>query len=243
MNSVVLTLLTLLISSVSSQFPNLNVIIGKGDKSEKLQLSSLETTLFNNSLYNPSLKNVIYFFGFTSSYEKDPTTKQVQQAFDTLGGYNFLVADWSSYNAGNYITVGNNLNAIAEVIGEKFASMVTSGEIKLCDWHFVGMSMGAHLAGSTARKIKSTSRKEKYLVPRITGLDPAGPLIYPANETLGYYTGLSANDGEMSEEFQIINSCLMEIILCIDQPLLSMSFTPIYILLEQATKLELSIFG
>lgn len=203
MKSVVLAVLTFLISSVSSQFSNLNIIIGKGDRSEKLSLSSLDTTLLSNSLYDPSLKNVIYFFGFTSSYDKDPTTKQVQQAFDSLGGYNFLVADWSSYNAGNYITVGNNLNAIAEVIGAKFASMVTSGQITLADWHFVGMSMGAHLAGITARKIKSTAGTGKYLVPCLTGLDPAGPLIYPANETLGFLTGLTASDGEMSRVLNV----------------------------------------
>lgn len=195
-NIVFFVLVFLLPFVASSQFSNLSVILTKGNESEKLLLSSLETTLLTHKFYDPSLKNVIYFFGYISSYEHDPSVKSVQQAFDTLGGYNFMVADWSSYNTGNYIDVGNKLTTIADEYGEKFAEMVTADKITLANWHFVGMSLGAHLAGGTARKIRSTSNDKKLIVPRITGLDPAGPLIYPTSSELNNYIGLTSTDGK-----------------------------------------------
>lgn len=39
--------------------------------------------------------------------------------------------------------------------------------------------MGSHLAGLAGRSVQSIS-KGKYILPRISGLDPAGPLWYSA---------------------------------------------------------------
>lgn len=183
-------------SSASNHFSKLNIIVARGSQSETLPLASLDVTLATSTLFDPTLKTVLYFFGWTSSYTLDPSVKQVQQAFDTVGGYNFLVADWSAYSNGNFIAVGNSLNGITDTFGAKLAAMISSGQINLANWHFIGQSLGAHLAGGTARKIRSTSATSNYVVPRVTGLDPPGTLIYPECLLLFFYKGLSASDGE-----------------------------------------------
>lgn len=195
---LLITALVLLISSVSSQYPALNVIVMKGNQTETLPLSSLDTTLSASSLYNSTLKTVIFFPGWTAT-PTDIYALQLKNALESVGGYNFLLADWSAYSAGLYFIVGSNLDGVANSYGAKLSAMITAGQLSLTKWHFMGFSFGAHLAGSTGRRIMMTSAASAYVVPRITGLDPAGPFIYPPNLFLGFYQGLRASDGKNSK--------------------------------------------
>lgn len=47
-------------------------------------------------------------------------------------------------------------------------------------FHLVGHSLGSHVAGFTGRNVISLSNR-RYTLPRITCLDPAGPLWYGLN--------------------------------------------------------------
>lgn len=193
----------LLISSVSSQYAELKVIVIKGSQSESLLLSTLDTTLAASSLYNSSLKTVIFFHGYIASYTRDPSLKEIPNALETLGGYNVLVGDWSSYNIGLFSDVAGKVEKIADLYGEKFADMITAGGMKLKNWHFIGHSLGAHMSGGIARKIKSTSPSADYVVRRVTGLDPAGLLIYPNNilhHTLPTFKPLVSTDGKNTKK-------------------------------------------
>lgn len=49
--------------------------------------------------------------------------------------------------------------------------------------HLVGFSLGSHLAGLAGRSVQALT-KGKYILPRISGLDPAGPLWYNLLEKL-----------------------------------------------------------
>jgi hypothetical protein len=58
--------------------------------------------------------------------------------------------------------------------------------------HLIGYSLGAHLMGEAGRTVqKSTNNAVK--IPKITGLDPAGPGFYPLNP---YVVALNRNDGK-----------------------------------------------
>ena len=48
---------------------------------------------------------------------------------------------------------------------------------KLENYYFVGHSLGAHLLSYISKDLKST---KNFTMTRVTGLDPAGPLFYPA---------------------------------------------------------------
>lgn len=167
----------------------------KGNQTEILSLSSLDRTLLNSRLFDPKLKTILFFPGWTVT-PTDRFALQIKQAIETLGGYNFLLADWSGYNSRLYFAVAVQLRKVSNVYGSKLAAMVSAGQISLANWHFMGLSLGAHLAGSTARVITATSSSSKFVVPRITGLDPTGPFIYPRSIFMAYYQGLQASDGE-----------------------------------------------
>lgn len=89
---------------------------------------------------------------------------------------NIILVDWSEYNT-DYIKSLASLPAIANIIGDKLYAMSqnTSNSLNLSTWHFIGHSLGAHLVAQIARRIKQ--RAGKTVIPRVTGLDPAGPVI------------------------------------------------------------------
>lgn len=89
---------------------------------------------------------------------------------------NFVVLDWSAYNT-DYLQSLNYMPHIANLIGDKLyeLSQNSSNPFNLSKFHFIGLSLGAHMVGMIARRIKD--RTGKIVIPRVTGLDPAGPLI------------------------------------------------------------------
>lgn len=165
----------------------------KGTQTETFALSSLDTTFSTSKLYDPSLKTVIYFPGWNATPD-DKYALKLKKAYELVGGYNFLFIDWTSYGSKFYLRVGNNLSKVENMYGEKLAAMINAGQLNIDKWHFIGLSLGAHIAGGTARIIRSSS---KSVVPRITGLDPTGPLIYPPCPLMKFYRGLRASDGKI----------------------------------------------
>lgn len=77
-----------------------------------------------------------------------------------------------------------------EDIAEFFVTLVRSGAIpKLRHIHFLGISMGAHVAGATGYEIEKLTGGDK--LGRITGLDPAGP-------------GFTSWDGKKPDDMTIV---------------------------------------
>lgn len=89
---------------------------------------------------------------------------------------NLIVLDWSVYNT-DYITSLKSMPQIANIIGDKLYEMSQdpSNRLNLDNWQFIGFSLGAHIVGMIANRIKM--RAGRILIPRVTGLDPAGPII------------------------------------------------------------------
>lgn len=89
---------------------------------------------------------------------------------------NIVFIDWSAYNT-DYFKSLANVPAIANVIGDKLYAMSQDphNRLNLDNWHFVGHSLGAHMVGMIASRIKL--RAGRVAVPKVTGLDPAGPII------------------------------------------------------------------
>lgn len=107
-----------------------------------------------------------------AEYKRNKTASQADVSLFT----NMIVVDWHAYNL-DYIGSLINLPQIANLIGDKLYSMTqnSSNPLNLNNLHIIGHSLGAHLAGMIARRLNT--RAGRVVVPRVTGLDPAGPVL------------------------------------------------------------------
>lgn len=118
---------------------------------------------------------------------------------------NFIAVNWTAYNQDDYTIVISRLQSIANEIGDTIFNMATKSNnpINLNDWIFVGFSLGAHMSGLISRKIKARSNGV-LIAARITGLDPAGPVInYPIFSC--FFPHLENSDGELKPRINIEN--------------------------------------
>lgn len=154
-------------------FTNLNPTdphILRADDLEALQQSN----------FNPELPTKIFAHGWGGS---------PRDFYSSRDGYlsreqcNFIAMNWTDMSTGPlpppadypYVVevqvprAGRNLGELVDFIIENTGAPVSS-------FHLVGWSLGAHVVGNAGAAI--TSGK----LPRITGLDPAGP-FFPLNDT------------------------------------------------------------
>jgi hypothetical protein len=185
-------------SVVSEKFPLLQIIMGGSYGISTLPYKTFRITNLANlgsTPYTSEFKQrptEVFFYGWLDSIYRTETsgdlafgaTVLVYAAYYVRGflipseRYNLVAINWDAYNKGDYVTVVNRLQPIANEIGDQLYNMAfnTSDPIDLSNWHFVGFSLGAHLAGLIGRRIKEKSNG-KFLISRITALDPAGPLL------------------------------------------------------------------
>ncbi|OQV24876.1 Pancreatic lipase-related protein 2 [Hypsibius exemplaris] len=95
-----------------------------------------------------------------------------------LGKYplaNFIAVDWAAGAAApKYWTAAVNTQMAGAQIARLLSVLNNVTGTKMSDVHLIGFSLGAHVVGSTARKLTEFGLQR---VGRITGLDPAGPLF------------------------------------------------------------------
>lgn len=65
---------------------------------------------------------------------------------------------------------------LGKQLAQQFVDLFNSG-LPIITFHLVGHSLGAHVTGYVGRYVQSLSN-HRYTLPRISGLDPAGPLWY-----------------------------------------------------------------
>ncbi|KYN02692.1 Pancreatic triacylglycerol lipase, partial [Cyphomyrmex costatus] len=128
---------------------------------------SLENASAITSQLISSKPTVIYIHGFTENLEKK-SVQTIVQAYLKRNDHNIIAVDYGKLANDSYVTVTRNAPRIANVLTmilDKMAKLDFDTE-KL---HVVGHSMGSQIAGYIGRKVN-------FKIPRITGLDPAGPL-------------------------------------------------------------------
>lgn len=119
-----------------------------------------------------SLPTYVLVHGFSANGDSGWPT-QGKTAILELAPYNVIAVDWSTLAEAPWYNV-----AIASVdeVGSFTASLLdwlhADANLDISRVHVVGHSLGAHVAGSIGRHLASAK------LPRITGLDPAGPEFY-----------------------------------------------------------------
>ncbi|XP_066150637.1 uncharacterized protein [Euwallacea fornicatus] len=113
---------------------------------------------------------IIFFHGFLESHLADDA-QSIKNAYLQEGTYNVILVQNERLIAGpDYFTAAKNCRPIGQYSANFIDFLVTKG-LKLQNLHVIGLSLGGQIAGMTGQYVKSGK------LPRITALDPAGPLF------------------------------------------------------------------
>ncbi|XP_029173938.1 phospholipase A1 member A-like [Nylanderia fulva] len=132
---------------------------------------SLKNTdsLLSHRVFKYSNKpTVLYIHGFTEHLEKE-SVQTVLQAYLKRNDHNIIGVDYGKLVSESYMKAVINAPRVATVLAKTLNKMVDSGfdSEKL---HIVAHSLGSQVAGYIGRNVS-------FQIPRITGLDPAGPFF------------------------------------------------------------------
>ncbi|VDI66319.1 pancreatic triacylglycerol lipase, partial [Mytilus galloprovincialis] len=93
--------------------------------------------------------------------------KDMKDAFLTEGDYNVILVDWGGGSKLPYTQATANTRVVGALIAKLIKLLQERGDAKPQDFHIIGHSLGAHIAGYAGERTPNLGR--------ITGLDPAGP--------------------------------------------------------------------
>ncbi|XP_072746703.1 pancreatic lipase-related protein 2-like isoform X2 [Anoplolepis gracilipes] len=115
-----------------------------------------------------SKPTVLYIHGFTEDVEKE-SVRTIVQAYLKRNDHNIIAVDYGKLVSSSYLKAVRNVPHVGTVLTVTLNKMVDSGfnSEKL---HIVSHSLGSQIAGYIGRSVS-------FQIPRITGLDPAGPLF------------------------------------------------------------------
>lgn len=153
-----------------------------------------------------SLPVKIHFHGFTDTAKRHLNYVDAWMQAN-IGEVNVILVDWSSlafpiFRKGNFFYDAAAINAIdvGNYIGRCLAELSKLHKSDPQNFHLVGFSLGAQLAGMAGRTYREVTGEQ---LGRITGLDPAGPNFFKGNklrdvEHIGLYEKrLRSEDAEL----------------------------------------------
>ncbi|XP_059609173.1 pancreatic triacylglycerol lipase-like [Phlebotomus argentipes] len=121
--------------------------------------------------FNESEPVRVIIHGYIAGY-KHFSISPVRNAYLSIGAHNVFCVDWSEVSFGFYPTVRYRVAKVGSHIGQMMRTQIMSRypDIPLEQYHVIGHSLGAHIAGNVGRSFSGR-------LGRVTGLDPAHPLF------------------------------------------------------------------
>ncbi|RNA45178.1 pancreatic triacylglycerol lipase-like [Brachionus plicatilis] len=89
---------------------------------------------------------------------------------------NVIIVDWSKGSLFPYEQAVSNANVVGAEIARLINSLIKQNRTSPDQFHLIGMSLGAHIAGYTGKRVSGLGR--------ISGLDPAGPYFENAEDKI-----------------------------------------------------------
>jgi len=112
----------------------------------------------------------IFAHGFTNNGYNYPHIIKMRDEYLKREDCNFITVDWENVAiAPFYLRAVVSSDVVGELTGHLINFLVEQGA-DLNNFHVIGFSLGAHVAGKAGATVKG-------LLPRITGLDPAYPFF------------------------------------------------------------------
>ncbi|CAG5122260.1 unnamed protein product [Candidula unifasciata] len=105
--------------------------------------------------------------GFLNNPETNPWLTDMKDALLQHGDYNVVIINWAGGNGPPYSQAAANARLVGAQTAQLISQLISSKGVAAADFHIIGHSLGAHVAGYAGEKIPDLGR--------ITGLDPAGP--------------------------------------------------------------------
>ncbi|XP_062257805.1 phospholipase A1 member A isoform X2 [Platichthys flesus] len=125
------------------------------------------------SSFNASRPTKVIVHGYRAMGSKPSWVKELARALLRAQDANVLVVDWVYGASFAYNLVVENYKEVALQISVLINQLQEHG-CKLESFHFIGISLGAHVAGFVGTLFEGK-------IGRITGLDPAGPMFKGAD--------------------------------------------------------------
>jgi len=134
-----------------------------------VELKVGDEKILQESGYNNTLPTKIFAHGWNSNGYSG-NAPNIRDEYLKREDCNFISVDWEKLAAGiNYINPARNTKYVGELTGQ-LVNFLLEHDADLKNFHIIGFSLGAHVAGKTGATVNG-------VVPRITGLDPAYPLF------------------------------------------------------------------
>ncbi|XP_050451498.1 phospholipase A1 member A-like [Cataglyphis hispanica] len=115
-----------------------------------------------------SKPTILYIHGYSEHLEKE-SVQTIVQAYLKRNDHNIIAVDYGKLVSHSYLKAVRNVPNVAAALTVTLNNMIASGfnSEKL---HIVSHSLGSQIAGYIGRSVS-------FQIPRITGLDPAGPFF------------------------------------------------------------------
>ncbi|KAH8392070.1 hypothetical protein KR215_000091 [Drosophila sulfurigaster] len=155
--------------------PNKNVNFWLYSKATRDAPVKLDPLKLNPKDFNPPRPLKILLHGFTGNHDSAPNNYIRPVLLDNEDVYVISVDYARLVKPPDYIASVRNLPLASKCLAQLINNLVKQGLVQHDQIHIIGFSLGAHVAGQTANHVQ---RKLK----RITGLDPAMPLISEKNQ-------------------------------------------------------------
>ncbi|XP_012523445.1 pancreatic triacylglycerol lipase isoform X2 [Monomorium pharaonis] len=145
------------------------IIYTRSNPEKGVRMTLNNVTNLANSGFKPSRKTKFITHGWKSS-AMSTGLLNMKEAFLTHGDYNVILVDWEPLAASTfYLGPMQNTVRVGNDAANFIDFLVKETGLKTEDVHFIGHSLGAHVAGNAGGS--TTSGK----LSRVTGLDPALP--------------------------------------------------------------------
>ncbi|XP_035713849.1 phospholipase A1 2-like [Folsomia candida] len=150
----------------------------------KQEIKYADESSVRNSFIKPGGLTVFILHGFIGPTNYIFSERLIIPITNSSVVDNFIIVDWSWLSGKflfpldvpiEYVLAIKNLNTVGKQVANFIAWLVYNNYLDLDRIHVVGHSLGAHLAGRVGGEIQAIMGGRK--LPRITGLDPAGPLF------------------------------------------------------------------
>ena len=142
----------LLFSSINERFPT------------RLERNDVEQ--LRRSRYNGNLPTKVIIHGF-QQYGMVNWTKQMSREFILKEPTNVVIVDWGHGSGWPYTQAAANTRVVGAEVAKLIEFLVAEGKANIANFHLIGHSLGAHVAGYAGEALTGLGR--------ITGLDPAEP--------------------------------------------------------------------